>query len=166
MHASRTLLRGERFILPRILILSFAAVLLLACGAEADARQSVSAGAPKPGQWIEALFSPITDQLNLTPSQQARIEAVANAEFARSQPLLRRLSEITAKLDEEQLKETFDEDGVRALAAQAGQALTELTVSKLRMKAKVVALLTPEQRALVEQQLLMRAGRGEVPSLY
>lgn len=139
--------------------------MLLGYGAEVDA-QSTSADAAKPGQWVDVLFSPITDQLNLTPAQQAQIESIADAEFVRSQTLIRRLSEITAKLDEEQLKETFDEDGVRALAAQAGQTLTELTVSKLRVKSKVVALLTPEQRALVEQQLLLHAGKGEAPSLY
>lgn len=152
--------------MPRTLTLIFTALLLLGYGVEADAQQLGPTDAPKPGQWVDVLFSPITDQLNLTPAQQAQIESIANAEFARSQTLMRRLSEITAKLDEEQLKETFDEDGVRALAAQAGQALTELTVSKLRVKSKVVALLTPEQRALVEQQLLLRAGRGEAPSLY
>ena len=55
---------------------------------------------------------------------------------------------------------------MRALAAQAGQALAEITVMKLRVKAEVVALLTPEQKALVEQQLRLRASRGEAPSLY
>jgi Spy/CpxP family protein refolding chaperone len=151
----------------QILSLIFAASLMMAGAVRADARQSGAAdGASRPGQWVNALFDPITDQLSLTPEQQAHIEGVASAEYARSEALLRRLNEATAALDEEQLKETFDEDRVRALAAQAGQAMTEITVVKLRMKARVFALLTPAQKALVEQQLRLNKERGEPVPLY
>lgn len=60
---------------------------------------------------------------------------------------------MTAELDKEQLKETFDEDKVRTLATQAGQVMAEFIVVKLRVKTKVMALLTPGQKAIVEQQL-------------
>ena len=73
---------------------------------------------------------------------------------------------MTAALDEEQLKENFDEDRVLALAAQGGQAMTEMAVIKLRMKSKVFALLTPAQKSLVEQQLRLNRERGEAIPLY
>lgn len=144
----------------RIRALIFA-VSMLAAGATAAAGQQA-----KTGQLLDALFAPITDQLNLTPEQQAQIEAIANAEFVRSEALILRLNEVTAYLDEEQLKETFDEDRVRALAAQGGHVMTEIAVVKLRVKAKVFALLTPEQKALVVQQLRLNRERSEGVSLY
>lgn len=144
----------------RIRALIFAASML-AAGATAAAGQQA-----KTGQLLDALFAPITDQLNLTPEQQAQIEAIANAEFVRSEALILRLNEVTAYLDEEQLKETFDEDRVRALAAQGGHVMTEIAVVKLRVKAKVFALLTPEQKALVVQQLRLNRERSGGVSLY
>jgi Spy/CpxP family protein refolding chaperone len=151
----------------RIPSLVFAASLMITGVARSEAQQlSDAGGASKYGQWVNALFDPVTDQLNLTPEQQARIEEVASAEYAKSETPLRRLGEVTAALDEEQLKENFDEDRVRALAAQGGQAMTELAVIKLRMKSKVFALLTPAQKSLVEQQLRLNRERGEAIQLY
>ncbi len=151
----------------RILSLVFASWLMFGGAVYVDARQlSAADGASKYGQWVNALFDPVTDQLGLTPEQQSHIEEVASAEYAKSEAPLRRLSEVTAALDEEQLKEAFDEDRVRALAAQGGQAMTEMAVIKLRMKAKVFALLTPAQRAVVEQQLRLNKERGAAVSLY
>jgi Spy/CpxP family protein refolding chaperone len=151
----------------RILSLVFAASLVITGVARSQAQQlSAAGGASKYGQWVNALFDPITDQLNLTPEQQARMEEVVSAEYAKSEASLRRLGEVTAALDEEQLKENFDEDRVRALAAQGGQAMTEIAVIKLRMKSKVFALLSPAQKELVEQQLRLNRERGEAIPLY
>ena len=98
------------------------------------------------------------------PAQER--EEIAGAEYVRSETLLRTFNEVTAALDAEQLKETFDEDRVRALAAQGGQAMTEMAVIKLRVKARVFALLTPAQKALVAQQLRLNRERGGGVSLY
>lgn len=151
---------------PRILSLVFAVLLLAAGGARADAQQLSLNDDNGPGRLIDALFSPITDQLNLTQEQRAQIESIAAPEYARGGALLVRLNRVTAELDEEQSKETFDEDRVRALASQAGQAMAEMTVIKLRVKAKVTALLTPAQRAVVEQQLRLSREQGEGLTLY
>jgi Spy/CpxP family protein refolding chaperone len=158
----------------RILSLVFAASLFFAAAARAGAQQPGGADVPQSSapdasqsrQLLNSLFAPVTDQLNLTPEQQARIETIVSAEYTRSEALLQRLNQVTAALDEEQLKDTFDEDRVRALAAQGGQAMTEMMVMKLRVKAKVVALLTPTQKSLVEQQLILSRERGEALPLY
>jgi Spy/CpxP family protein refolding chaperone len=150
----------------RILALIFAAFLLTAAGAEAKAQQPSPDDASKNSRLLDALFAPITDRLNLTQEQQAQIESVGVAESARGEALLLRLNRLTAELDEEQSKETFDEDRVRDLAAQAGHVMAEMTVIKLRVKARVFALLTPVQRALVEEQLRLSRERDEALSLY
>lgn len=151
----------------RILSFVFVASLIMVGTVTSDAQQlSANGDASESRQLVNALFDPITDQLNLTPQQLAQLEQIASAEYVRGEALLRRLYEVTAALDEEQLKESFDEDRVRALAAQGGQAVTEMTVIKLRVKARAVALLTPAQKALVEQQLRLNRERGAAVTLY
>lgn len=150
--------------MPRILTIFFA-FFLWAAGS-AQAQQLTATDDAGPDQLLESLFSPITGQLNLSPEQRTQIGALAADEYARGEALLLRLNRLTAELDDEQSKETFDEDRVRALAAQAGQAMAEMTVVKLRVKARVMALLTPTQRALVAEQLRLRREWGESPKLY
>lgn len=151
---------------PRILSLVFTVFILTTGGAQAAAQELGAAEGFSPGQLADALFAPITDQLNLTEEQRTQIETLAAAEYAKSEAFFLRLNRLTVELDEEQVKETFDEDRVRALAAQAGQAMAEMTVIKLRVKARVTALLTPAQRALLEQHLRLSRERGEALTLY
>ena len=47
----------------------------------------------------------------------------------------------------------FNEEQIRALAANQAQTITELLVVKERVKAKVYAVLTPEQRTKVDAML-------------
>jgi Spy/CpxP family protein refolding chaperone len=150
----------------RILALVVLALSLLAAVGAQGAEPQSGAADPRPGQLVDSLFAPFTDQLNLTPEQRAQIEAIAAPEYARGEALLLRLNRVTAELDEEQSKETFDEDKVRALASQAGQAMAEMTVIKLRVKARVTALLTPGQKSLVEEQLRLNRERDGGLSLY
>ena len=157
---------GGAFILARLLSSIFAVFLSATGGTHAAAQQLGATEGPRPGQLSDALFAPITDQLNLTQEQRARIDAIAAGEYARGEAFMLRLNQLTAELDEEQVKETFDEDRVRLLAAQAGQVMAEMTVIKLRVQARVTALLTPAQRALVEQQLRLSRERGAAMTLY
>lgn len=151
----------------RILSIVLFVSLMMAGTATSDAWQLSAVGdAPEYRQLVKSLFGPIADQLNLTPQQLVLIEQIAGAEYVRGETLMQRFNEVTAALDEEQLKEDFDEDRVRALAAQGGQAMTEMAVIKLRVKARVMALLTPAQKALVEQQLRLNRERGAAVTPY
>ena len=47
----------------------------------------------------------------------------------------------------------FNEEQVRSLAANQAQTITELLVAKERVKAKVYAVLTPEQRKQADTML-------------
>lgn len=151
---------------PRVLSFVFAVLILTAGGAQAAAQQTSTPADSDPARLLDSLFAPITEQLGLTREQRAQIEAIAAPEYARGGALLLRLTRVTAELDEEQSKETFDEDRVRALASQAGQTMAEMTVIKLRVKAKVTALLTPAQRVLVGEQLRTNRERDEGLPLY
>lgn len=151
----------------RVLSFIFAAASLMAAGGPAARAQRLSdVRSSQPSELVAALFDPITDQLDLTQEQRTRIESIATEELSRIDALLQRLNKVTAALDEEQLKGDFDEDKVRALAAQGGQVMAEVAVVKLRVKARVVALLTNEQKALVTQQLRLNMQSGQRPSLY
>jgi Spy/CpxP family protein refolding chaperone len=135
-------------------------------GVEAVAQKSASGHASRNGEVVNTLLTPMTEQLKLTSEQQSQIETIARAEYVRSEALIFKLNHVTAELDKEQLKETFDEAKVRALAAQAGQIMAEFIVVKLRVKTKVMALLTPGQKAIVEQQLRLNKERSDAPPIY
>jgi Spy/CpxP family protein refolding chaperone len=135
-------------------------------GIEAMAQKSLSADTSGNGELVNSLLAPMTEQLRLTPEQQSQIEAIAQNDYVRGQALVFRLNQMTAELDREQLKESFDEDKVRALASQAGQLMAEIIVVKLRVKTKVIALLTPGQKAIVEQQLLLNRKTNDASPIY
>jgi Spy/CpxP family protein refolding chaperone len=135
-------------------------------GIEAMAQKSLSADTSGNGELVNSLLAPMTEQLRLTPEQQSQIEAIAQNDYVRGQALVFRLNQMTAELDREQLKESFDEDKVRALAAQAGQLMAEIIVVKLRVKTKVIALLTPGQKAIVEKQLLLNRKTNDASPIY
>ena len=73
-------------------------------------------------------------------------------ERAKMKPLVQKL-----KAGRDQLralsKGQFDEAKVRAIAKGQADIRTELIVEKQRMKSRLYAVLTPEQRAKVEQML-------------
>jgi Spy/CpxP family protein refolding chaperone len=135
-------------------------------GIEAMAQKSLSADTSGNGELVNSLLAPMTEQLRLTPEQQSQIEAIAQNDYVRGQALVFRLNQMTAELDREQLKESFDEDKVRALASQAGQLMAEIIVVKLRVKTKVIALLTPGQKAIVEKQLLLNRKTNDASPIY
>lgn len=150
----------------RILCVILLTLLMTLGGLEAVAQKSASGHTSNNGEMVNTLLSPMTKQLKLTPEQQLQIETIARAEYRRSQALIFRLNQMTSELDREQLKETFDEDKVRALAAEAGEVMAEIIVVKLRVKTKVMALLTPQQKGIVEQQLRLNKERSDAPPIY
>lgn len=148
----------------RILAVILLISLIALSGADAVAQKLAPGHASRNGEVVNTLLAPMTEQLKLTPEQQSQIETIARTEYVRSEALILRLNQMTAELDKEQLKETFDEDKVRTLATQAGQVMADLIVVKLRVKTKVMALLTPGQKAIVEHQLrLNKETRGATP---
>ena len=89
-------------------------------------------------------------KLNLTDAQKKEMFSIRLEERAKMKPLVQKL-----KAGRDQLralpKGQFDEAKVRAIAKGQADIITELIVEKQRMKSRMYAVLTPEQRAKVEQ---------------
>ncbi len=89
-------------------------------------------------------------KLNLTDTQKKEMFSIRLEERAKMKPLVQKL-----KAGRDQLralpKGQFDEAKVRAIAKGQADIRTELIVERQHMKSKIYAVLTPEQRAKVEQ---------------
>jgi Spy/CpxP family protein refolding chaperone len=89
-------------------------------------------------------------KLNLTDAQKKDMFSIKLEERARMKPLVQNL-----KAGRDQLralpKGQFDEAKVRAIAKGHADIITELIVERQRMQSRMYAVLTPEQRAKVEQ---------------
>jgi protein CpxP len=89
-------------------------------------------------------------KLNLTDAQKKEMFSIRLEERATMKPLAQKL-----KAGRDQFralpKGQFDEAKVRAIAKGQADIITELIVEKQRMKSRMYAVLTPEQRAKVEQ---------------
>ncbi len=99
-----------------------------------------------PGRFMGFFLKRMAAELNLTEEQQNQIRQILESERAAAEPLLKQL-----KAGQEQLRTLgtdgiFNELQVRTIAQQQAQAMAELIVSKERTKARITAVLTPEQR--------------------
>jgi protein CpxP len=89
-------------------------------------------------------------KLNLTDEQKKEMFSIRLDERAKMKPLIQKLK---AGRDELRAlpKGQFDESKVRAIAKGQADTLTELIVAKERMKSRMYAVLTPEQRAKAKE---------------
>ena len=91
-------------------------------------------------------------KLNLTDAQKKEMFSIRLEERAKMKPLFQKL-----KAGCDQLrslpKDQFDEAKVRAIAKGQGEIRAELIVERQRMKSRLYAVLTPEQRAKVDQMI-------------
>jgi len=89
-------------------------------------------------------------KLNLTDAQKKEMFAIRLDERAKMKALFQKL-----KAGRDQLralsKGQFDEAKVRSIAKGQADTMVELMVERARMHSKMYAVLTPEQRAKVEQ---------------
>jgi Spy/CpxP family protein refolding chaperone len=100
-----------------------------------------------------------THRLDLTEAQQAQAKEIMAREKPTLQPLLQQLAQSRHQLRQFEESGNFDESGVRAVAAQQAQTLTELTVQKARIEAELVKILTPDQKAKLSQMMDRREQR-------
>jgi Spy/CpxP family protein refolding chaperone len=139
---------------------SFAVVL-----AAAGAIYTVHASGAEAARWEHAVFAQddtdgghfrhrvvgrimahVARELKLTEAQQTEVRAVFAAERQNVLPLLQRLREAKQQYDSANAPGVFDEAKARAFASRQAETITELLVAKERVKSKVYAVLTPEQR--------------------
>jgi Spy/CpxP family protein refolding chaperone len=98
-------------------------------------------------------------ELKLSPSQKDQIGAIMMAEQQQVEPLRQKMGEGHKQIQSVVHAATFDESAVRAIAAEQAKISTELLVSRARAMSQVNALLTPEQRELVQKFRDSRPGK-------
>jgi hypothetical protein len=149
------------------------AILLFAISAACTQGQSSSETQPVPQQQtqgitnerdystlINSIFTPYTDQLNLSREQQFQIVAIISGEEAVAAPGIQRLMEVDQRLAEASIAYPIDETTLQDLSSQEAQILTELIAMKIHAKARIYQTLLPAQKALVQQQIRIAGGQG------
>ena len=99
------------------------------------------------GPTPEHILAFMTDALDLTDAQQTQAKAILDREKPNFEPLIKQMADGHKQMRALEENATFDEGAVRALATQQAQTMTELIVTKARVKSELFAILTPDQKA-------------------
>jgi len=122
-------------------------------------------GGPPP---IGMMIQHMATELALTDAQKASIDQIITEEQAGDQAAFEKDKAIHDQLRALGTDGAFDEAKVRELAGQLTAGMTERIVSRERTKAKVFAVLTPDQRAKVvarmQQGPMGKRGPGAPPA--
>ncbi|MGB7926462.1 MAG: Spy/CpxP family protein refolding chaperone [Pyrinomonadaceae bacterium] len=97
------------------------------------------------------IMARIAERLGLTDAQKTEIKSIIVAERPAAEPLIRQLVATRKQLRDASSGGNFDEAEVRNLASRQAQTITELIVTRERVKSKIYNVLTPEQRAKADQ---------------
>jgi protein CpxP len=92
-----------------------------------------------------------TDYLDLTDAQQTQIKAIMTKEHPIMAPMMQQLAQTHSQLRQLEESGSFDEAKARSIAAQQSQTLIDLIVEKSKMKAEMVQVLTPDQKAKLQK---------------
>jgi Spy/CpxP family protein refolding chaperone len=98
--------------------------------------------------------------LDLTPDQQAQVKKIFEEQKGAMRTQMEQQRSAHEELRKLSAAETFDASRARQLADQEGKAHAELALIGAQAMSKVRAVLTPEQRTKLDQQLQAHAGRG------
>ena len=113
---------------------------------ESDVFAQDSHSGPFKHRIVGRIMAHIADELKLTDAQKTEIHAVFAAERQNVMPLLHKLHENKQQYDAANASGGFDEAKARAFASRQAETIAELIVAKERVRSKVYAVLTPEQR--------------------
>ncbi|GFO56105.1 hypothetical protein GMSM_31120 [Geomonas sp. Red276] len=119
-----------------------------------------AAGFPPPPDPVQSMAK----ALDLTAAQQAQIEAIMQAARDADASLVQKGEELRAQLRLAGWATSYDEASVQSLAAALAQVEEELTVSRVKTRFQVNAVLTSAQRTLA-QKLEPDPGRRPAPPL-
>ena len=107
-------------------------------------------GPPPGGPGGHGVLGPVARELNLTDAQKAQIKQIEDS-FASSTKELRDQLEALRPNGPEANDGAFDEAPVRAAAQKRAAVIVELEVAHARMMSQVFAVLTPEQKAKLNE---------------
>jgi len=95
-------------------------------------------------------FAKLADGLGLNEEQRQEIEALIKAQQEGNAPLLEKIAAGRRELMEAARSGEADEAKITELAEAQGKLMSELMVSRVRVKSQIFALLTPEQQKEAE----------------
>ena len=90
-------------------------------------------------------------KLKVTDAQKTQIHTIISEERAKMKPLFQQLKAGRDQLNALRKSGPFDEAKVRSIAKGQADTLIEMIVVKERMKSRIFAVLTPEQRAKAQE---------------
>jgi Spy/CpxP family protein refolding chaperone len=93
----------------------------------------------------------LRSEMNVTPEQREKIKAVVESYKPEIVKAARALHDAKKDLQAAVTAEPADEKRIRAASAGLGRAIGEAAVLASKVRAEVRPLLTPEQRALVDE---------------
>lgn len=91
-------------------------------------------------------------KLDLSDAQKEQVNTLVTANHAAVEPYRNQLRDSAKALREATANGQFNEAQIRAIAQTQAQANAELTVANAKLKAEIYNILTPEQRAKVEER--------------
>jgi Spy/CpxP family protein refolding chaperone len=89
--------------------------------------------------------------LNLTQDQESKIAEILASEREKISPLLNKLDTIREQLRQAEQAPVLDEPALRSRAEELSKTEIELIVSHAKMNRRVMEVLTPEQRGLLQK---------------
>lgn len=111
------------------------------------------------------VFSPVTDQLNLTAGQRFRIANIATATMLQADPLFQQLDELDDQLSQAAFTGRLNESQIRELSEKQAALLSQIISLKARAKMSFYRVLTSEQRDVVADQFRVRSAEGSLGSI-
>jgi len=90
-------------------------------------------------------------KLNLTDEQKKEMFSIRLDERAKMKPMFQKLKDAHKQIIDLVKAAKFDEAKVRAIAKGQADIIADIIVERARMKSRIYAVLTPEQRAKAEQ---------------
>jgi Spy/CpxP family protein refolding chaperone len=159
----------------RSFLLAAAVVLLTAAGASAQATIQTTANSVRRSSQsdrdisdedlIHSLFDPITNALNLTPSQKFTIVTIASASINSTEPLFDQVEKLDEQMSIVAFSGALNETKLKDLAMQQALVMAEINAKVARTKANFYKVLTPEQRAMVLAQYRSDQSLGAISNV-
>jgi periplasmic protein CpxP/Spy len=89
--------------------------------------------------------------LNLTDAQRQQLHQMLQSDHSANKGLMLNLLNAQKALHDAIVKNPNDEATIRSLAATVGNAKTELTVQRAKIRSQIVGVLTPDQKQKLAQ---------------
>jgi len=149
-------MRKRIFALTSIIALIAGATILVA--ARSEAVRAHFQMAHMQGEGSAHTFGPemvdhIARELNLTDSQKSQVKPLFEAAQVSFASIHQKMDDVDKQLEAATSNGQFDEVQVRTFASQKAQLMAEAIVEHERLKSKIYAILTPEQRTKAEEML-------------